>query len=798
MMQVNTQVMRTLSIAVLVCLIAASPSYAQADRARGWLAELSILETAASADSTASRQARLAAIRKDVDAWLALNPGAAVDLPTAPDRAWSEDQFREQIALLRKAIETLMASDPNQPFYLGITSVNVTAPGAVLSPVSDRLDQVEIRNHDALTVNQAIEYLPGVAVDHKAPRNQTGISIGGFDGRQVPLYLDGIPAYMPFDGYVDLTRYLTSDLAQIQIARGYSSLLLGPNVLGGVVNLVTRQPQKNLEGEMFVGTAPGGLLKAGLHAGSRGRRLFAQGSADRLQSDFFLISGSFVPNAQQPGGRRVNSFQRDERYRARAGWTPKGQDSYVLSYSNQQGKTGAPPYSGSAPVCPTGGAATTTPCVTPKYWQWPEWNTDGLYVNSRTALGDGSSLQVRAFHAQYANTMAMFDDATYSTMNVNASSGALENRDHSVGVSGEFETRRARRHTIGASFFVKNDTHREQTTTVSRTNVATTTPAQTNRDRQSSFGIQDIITVSSRITATGGISADHLNGLEAQDLSSDKTHVVPFQVAGICTAASESSFTSCTAHAWAYNPVGSISYSAGQSGTLFVTFAHKSRFPTLKDRYSYRAGRAVPNPLLRPEHASTWTAGYSRALALRTVAQIDVFHSDLRDKIENIFFLSPLCSGGGRGAPGSCQQAANVGAATHGGVNVTLRTTAAPRLTLDANYSYLHRHITGTAGVFPAGTPKHKSVATATLRLPRGATGLVSARYQSGAVGMSDNGLPLPPATFTTVDLGGTLPLRAGVSVQGGVKNLLDRNYYYWEGFPEQGRSGYVTLRYVF
>jgi iron complex outermembrane recepter protein len=185
-------------------------------------------------------------------------------------------------------------------------------------------------------------------------------------------------------------------------------------------------------------------------------------------------------------------------------------------------------------------------------------------------------------------------------------------------------------------------------------------------------------------------------------------------------------------------------------------------------------------------------------VASKTVAQVDVFHSDVRDKIENIFFLSPLCSGGGRGAPGSCQQAANVGAETHGGVNVTLRTTAAPRTTLDANYSYLRRRITGTTGAFPVGTPIHKAVATATLRLPRGATGLVSARYQSEAVGMSDNGLPLPAATFMTVDLGGTLPLRGGVSVQGGVKNLFDRTYYYWEGFPEQGRNAYVTLRYVF
>jgi iron complex outermembrane receptor protein len=790
--------MRTLAIAALVCVVSAIPSYAQADRARGWLAELSIVETAAAAGSTASRQTRVSAVRKQVDDWLALNPRAAVDLPKSPDGAWTEDQLREQLALLRKAIERLVRSDPSQPFYLGITAVNVTAPGAALSPVSDHMDRVEIRNHDARTVNQAIEYLPGVSVDHKAPRNQTGISIGGFDGRQVPLYLDGIPAYQPFDGYVDLTRYLTSDLARIQVAKGYSSPLLGPNVMGGVVNLVTRQPEKTFEGEAFIGTAPGALLNTGIHVGSQWPQFFAQASGDRLQSDFYPISGSFASNAPQPGSHRVNSYQRDERYRARVGWTPKAPDSYVLSYTNQQGETGVPPYSGAAPVCPTGGATLTIPCVTPKYWQWPQWNTDGLYFNSRTGLGLGSSLQVRAFYVRYANTMAMFDDATYSTMNVNASSGTLDNRDHSVGVSGEFETRRVRRHAIGASFFVKGDTHAEQSTTVSRANVVTTTPTQTNRDRQSSFGLQDIITVSSRITATVGISADHLNGLQAQDLSSDRTQVVPFQVAGTCSAGASSLFTSCTTHEWAYNPVGSISYSAGDGGTLFAAFAHKSRFPTLKDRYSYRAGRAAPNPLLRPEHASTWTAGYSRVFPLRTVAQIDVFHSDVRDKIENIFFLSPLCSGGGRGAPGSCQQAANVGAEKHGGVNVTVRSTPVPRLTVDANYTYLHRDISGAAGAFPVGTPTHKAVTTGTLRLPRDATGLVSARYQSGAVGMSDNGLPLPPATFTTIDLGATLPLRAGVSVQGGVKNLFDRNYYYWEGFPEAGRTGYVTVRYAF
>jgi outer membrane receptor protein involved in Fe transport len=63
---------------------------------------------------------------------------------------------------------------------------------------------------------------------------------------------------------------------------------------------------------------------------------------------------------------------------------------------------------------------------------------------------------------------------------------------------------------------------------------------------------------------------------------------------------------------------------------------------------------------------------------------------------------------------------------------------------------------------------------------------------------MSDNGLPLPPATFFTFDAGGALPVRAGLRVQAGVKNLFDRDYYYWEGFPEAGRTAYLTLRYGF
>ena len=119
-------------------------------------------------------------------------------------------------------------------------------------------------------------------------------------------------------------------------------------------------------------------------------------------------------------------------------------------------------------------------------------------------------------------------------------------------------------------------------------------------------------------------------------------------------------------------------------------------------------------------------------------------------------------------------------------------------MTIDANYSYLDRSIEGTSGAFPQGTPRHKGVASAAMQRPRSATAIVSVRHQSGIVAMSDNGLPLPAASFTTLDAGVLVPLRVGINLQGGVKNLFDRNYYCWEGFPEPGRQAHLTLRYAF
>jgi iron complex outermembrane recepter protein len=57
--------------------------------------------------------------------------------------------------------------------------------------------------------------LSGVSLSTNS-HNEKTVAIRGFDARKVPQCIDGIPVYVPYDGYVDFKRFTTADLAAIQ------------------------------------------------------------------------------------------------------------------------------------------------------------------------------------------------------------------------------------------------------------------------------------------------------------------------------------------------------------------------------------------------------------------------------------------------------------------------------------------------------------------------------------------------------------------------------------------------------
>jgi iron complex outermembrane receptor protein len=183
------------------------------------------------------------------------------------------------------------------------------------------------------------------------------------------------------------------------------------------------------------------------------------------------------------------------------------------------------------------------------------------------------------------------------------------------------------------------------------------------------------------------------------------------------------------------------------------------------------------------------------------VMQIDLYRSDVYDAIQNATVPAEFTNQCPTLLPGLCQKSVNIGKEVHQGMEFSIRSMPLSRLTLDANYSFLNRTISGPVemiGVFPTGSPKHRTVGTATIRLPHDALVLATARYESGTITTNDSGLVVPASKFATADLGLVLPIAAGLTLQTGVKNLFDRNYYYQEGFPEMGRNWNFNMRYRF
>jgi vitamin B12 transporter len=90
------------------------------------------------------------------------------------------------------------------------------------------------------------------------------VTLRGSDFQQTLIMLDGIPLNPVTGDIVDLSRYMLPDIEQIEIVKGSNSAAFGKSAMGGVVNLVTRNPSPVDEYDF---TASQGTYGYGLYHG---------------------------------------------------------------------------------------------------------------------------------------------------------------------------------------------------------------------------------------------------------------------------------------------------------------------------------------------------------------------------------------------------------------------------------------------------------------------------------------------------------------------------------------------------
>lgn len=634
--------------------------------------------------------------------------------------------------------------DAAAPFVLGTVTVIGQRDAVSEQQVGSQVSRAEMRRFNRDNVGDALNLLSGVSLSTNS-RNEKTVAIRGFDARQVPLYIDGIPVYVPYDGYVDFNRFSTADLAAIQVAKGYSSVAYGANTLGGAINLVSRKPTALLEGDASVGLGSGSERQMSANVGTNQGLWYLQAGVSYIDSDGFPMSSDFHPTATEDGGMRNNSYRKDHKLSLKVGLTPGGAragDEYALSYYKQHGEKGQPP--------------STVP-VGARYWQWPYWNKESVYFVSQTCLGEAERLKLRLYHDSYDNEITSYTNGSYTTLKTSGqgsvSGGRSIYNDRTNGGAVELESFRLAAHSLRFVASYKADEHQERDGKGVRTTWY--------KDALWTLGAEDSIALNAATELSLGVSR---NALRPDTV---------YSVGNAYTLPGNQSATDLQA---------GLFHKVGSEARVYATVARKSRLPTLKDRYSQRLGTYIENPALRAEEALNYEVGYQGAVQGVKV-EAALFYSDVKDKIQSVANVAGVRS-----------QMQNAGRAHISGVEVGLRGRAGAWLDFGGNYTYTDMKNVSDRAIRLTDVPRHKLTAHAVLHAARQVDVVAIAETNSGR--WVSNTLEL--GGFTTVNLKAVYRPMPALSLEAGVANVGDRNYALSDGFPGAGRTWLANAQYKF
>ncbi len=145
------------------------------------------------------------------------------------------------------------------------------------------LDKEQIKQLPARSVNELLAYVSGVDIRQRGPfGTQADLSIDGGSFEQNLVLLNGQKISDPQTGHNSLNIPVPMEaIERIEVVRGPSARLYGVNSLTGVVNIVTKNPQKN------------GFF-AHVYGGSSFKKDSETGQDDYFNGRGFQLGGSWV------------------------------------------------------------------------------------------------------------------------------------------------------------------------------------------------------------------------------------------------------------------------------------------------------------------------------------------------------------------------------------------------------------------------------------------------------------------------------------------------------------------------
>ena len=669
------------------------------------------------------------------------------------------------------------------------------------------------------TLDEALSLAPGVnSSDGGSSRNERLIYVRGFDREQVPLMIDGVRVFMPYDNRLDFSDFVTPDISEIQIAKGYVSVLDGPGAIGGAINLVTKRPTKELEVEVgsSMTFARDGSYEGFSSYGSVGTRqkywyMLATGTIyDRkgwmLSQDWQSGAPAGATASIQQPGWRDNSQKEDWRVSAKVGITPNATDEYTLSVIHQEASKGAPE------------AVYTWPGNQQKWWTWPERDLTNIYENTTTRIGSASYINTKAFYMLYNDSLYGWNDSNLNTM---TSPGAFKSiyNDSAYGAQIEAGTDLTKWDTLKGAFFYRRDIHTEYQLMYNNLNkgkscgtsaddyplsgLPCTEPTLTDIQDTYSAAVENTFHITKKIDLVAGASYDWRVLQQAEGWALDDTKTYPTAGNGV--------YQYPTNTLEAFNWQSALTYRYSNDAKVYASVSDRTRFPTLFELYSLRFGSQLPNAGLVPEKATNYEIGWAGKLWNANLSTA-VFYSDVTNFIESVYTNAtvPVLNPNGLWVT----QSQNVGNGHFIGWEGSADVPVTSNLMAGGNLTLIRRDIVNPAvpNFELTGVPDAKGIFYVKWQPASGLTitpnvEVASTRWTSYGVTPTCT-KPCTPAepysvyyqlgAYTLANISADYEFKPGVTLNLTAHNLFDQNYSLVDGYPEQGRTFTVGMKMKF
>ena len=361
-----------------------------------------------------------------------------------------------------------------------------------------------------------------------------------------------------------------------------------------------------------------------------------------------------------------------------------------------------------------------------RYWRFPKWDRSTLNAGGFTSLGGDATLRFRGFYVNYINTLDWYADPEMTELD---SQSTYDNSVYGGFALADLPT--GDMNTVKASLIYQKD--------VARIQDDAGLPWNTFDQGTFSAGLEDHFSITDKWKVIGGLSLDYINKYTPGENSTS------------------------------LNPLIGLKFTPTEALDFHVSFARKSRFPSMRSMYSQSSG----NPDLLSE------SGTSFEFATTWNGPLYVTGSVFFNRFKNFIDTVRL--------PDGTRRYFNVGKAHINGFEVQVQKNLS-WLSGTANYTYLD-HRNDTDGRPLDAQPKHNLNFDVSL-LP--AKGFRVGFY--GLLGSTSWWYNSSTSTVLTIPSYFSLDAIAGYAFNGRYEvfmrlgNVFDQYFYTEPGFPWRGR----------